>query len=285
MPSLHPCCLVCSLQACQLIANPPTTHAPVRFANRQLGPKLVSAILVDHQAWFTQALENAARFDGNDPRRANLCQANLAGTNLQRAFLDRALLQRVNLHGADLRRADLSSANLEQADLSQSKLQHAFLIKSYLPHANLADANLSHAVADGATLTEANLTHTNLYLTNFVAVTLTGADLHGASLHRTNLYKANMAGARLDKTDLLDVIFEPKPHSLPNVTGLVTAKNLATMSFATFPHALEALRDVLHQAGMLDQERQVSLAIERTVQAKIRKTPWRRSMFEKQQTR
>ena len=273
---------------CLLVASMPSYSQSTddtctsRFANRQLGPKLVSAILVDHQAWFTEALENSARFDGNDPRRANLCQANLAGANLQRAFLDRALLQRVNLHGADLRRADLSSANLEQAELSQSKLQRSLLIKSYLLHANLEEADLSHAVADGATLTQANLIHANLHLTNFVAVTLTNANLRGASLHKTNLYKANMAGSQLDGADLLDVIFEPKRHSLPNVIGLGTAKNLETMSFATLPHALEALREVLHQAGMLDQERQVSLAIQRTVQAKIKKTPWRRSMFEKQ---
>ena len=61
----------------------------------------------------------------------------------------------------------------------------------------------------------------------------------------------------------------------------MTAKNLATMSFATFPHALEALREVLHQAGMLEQERQVSIAIQQTIQAKIKKTPWRKMMFEK----
>ena len=250
-----------------------------RFATRQLGPKLVSAILADHRAWFVEALENVASFDADDPRWANLCRANLAGANLQRAFLDRALMQQTNLHRADLQRADLSSANLTQADLSESKLQHAFLVKSNLQQANLKEANLSQATADGATLTEANLTHTNLYLTNFVAVTLRNTVLHGASLHQTNLYKANMADAELDEADLLGVIFEPKAHSLPNVAGLITAKNLATMSFATFPHALEALRVVLHQAGMLEQERQVSLAIERTVQAKIKKTPWRKRMF------
>lgn len=124
------CILAISVSAAGQALNDQACRS--RFANRQLGPKLLAAILVDHQAWFTQALENAARFDENDPRRANLCRANLAGANLQRAFLDRAFLQEANLHGADLRQADLSSANLVRADLSQSKLQHAFLVKSSL---------------------------------------------------------------------------------------------------------------------------------------------------------
>jgi hypothetical protein len=75
------CVTVISALSCLLIASIPAHSQSAddtctsRFASRQLGPKLVSAILVDHQAWFAEALENKARFDNSDPRRANLSRA------------------------------------------------------------------------------------------------------------------------------------------------------------------------------------------------------------------
>jgi hypothetical protein len=55
-------------------------------------------------------------------------------------------------------------------------------------------------------------------------------------------------------------LYEPKLGRLPEIVSLRTAKNLETMRFDNFPHALEDLRREFKKVGFKEQERQISYA-------------------------
>jgi hypothetical protein len=148
-------------------------------------------------------------------------------------------LSRANLSRAPLTKANFSAANLTKADLSKAFAQDAHFSGAKLSKADLSKANLSGADLSDADLSKADLTR---------------ADLSGAKL-----IAANLSGA-----DVGDVVFEPKPDSLPLLNTLVLARNLHKMKYQTIPIALENLRQKFKEAGMRNQVREITYAIQRS---------------------
>lgn len=123
--------------------------------------------------------------------------------------------------GKEGRRADLSEANLALADLRGAYLRGADLSWANLSEADLFEANLTRAILSGANLTQAKL------------------------------YRA----------DLFEVYFEPKLGTLPDLVSVAFAKNLSSVQFLVFPHALVELREAFKKAGFRRQEREITYAI------------------------
>jgi len=104
----------------------------------------------------------------------------------------------------------------------------------------------------GATLINVNLGGTNL----------TKAILAGANLTNANLMRATLTEAELEEANLTKAIYEPNPGSVPHIPKIATAKNLSTLTFRSSPHGLIELREGLKKAGLREQERQITYAIE-----------------------
>jgi hypothetical protein len=177
----------------------------------------------------------------------------------------RLVLKGADLWKANLQGADLNFANLQGADLSKTNLQGAYLVYANLQGAyltpKLQGAYLTYANLQGAYLSDANLQGAYLSETN-----LQGADLSETNLQGADLNFANLQGADLSKTNLQGAIYEPKPGALPNILRLRTARNLETLQFRDSPHALEELKQAFKQAGMRQQEQEITHAIKRSEQ-------------------
>ncbi len=85
--------------------------------------------------------------------------------------------------------------------------------------------------------------------------------LRKASLGEVHLKGANLWGAYLE-----GVLYEAKLGALPDIVSLKSAEHLETMRFEESPHALEELRQAFKQAGMRQQEREITYAIKRSEQ-------------------
>jgi len=168
-----------------------------------------------------------------DERRANLCMANLRNVNLSGAYLWSA-----NLCRADLFKANLSGASLQEADLSGAILDVADLSGAILEVADLSGAFLG--LAD-----------------------LSGVDLNWA----------NLSGANLSLAKLKSVNFELKPNALPDIHSMGRARFLSEMRYESSPHSLVELREALKKAGLRQQEREITYAIEHTK----RQLVWKKS--------
>jgi len=155
----------------------------------------------------------------------------------KKADLSEALLVYVNLSGAHLSIANLSGAFLAGTNLIRAHLDFANLSWAYLREANLSGSNLINANLSGANIEEANLS---------------GADLGGANLSGAVLRKAKLSGAW----------FEPQPETLPGASNLLYIQGLASLRFeGESSYGLMELRKIFKEAGMRDQERQVTYAL------------------------
>jgi hypothetical protein len=157
--------------------------------------------------------------------------------------------------GKEGQRVNLSQTCLAGANLEWTNLRRANLLR-----ANLSDASLFDADLVGANLKEADLSRANLYL----------ADLAGANLQGVDLTKANLIGVNLRRA-----IFEPKLGSLPNISSLFGVQGLSTLIYINSPHGLMELREAYKKAGMREQERQVTYALNHSRQEKL----WREGGF------
>lgn len=133
-----------------------------------------------------------------------------------------------NLCEADLRKAQLAKANLRRANLVRAKLREA----------DLNGANLSRS-------------------------DLRGANLRWAILTNTDLHETKLRDADFREADLAFSVFEPEPGSLPITREITRARNLSQMTFNNSPHALVELREEFKRAGMWEQERAITFAINR----------------------
>jgi Pentapeptide repeats (8 copies) len=200
-------------------------------------PEELAIVLRNHQTW----LESGR--DRRDHQRANLCRANLQQVDLSRVNLQQADLSKANLWVA-LHEANLQGANLKGSHLTDANLQGDDLSGADLQGVHLHGANLQGAFLSGAKLEGANLSHANLQ----------GAKLVGTKLQEAELFRANLAGA----------VFETQPASLPNIPSLARAVNLDQLTFHVSPHTLLELREAFKKAGLREQERQITYAIEHT---------------------
>jgi hypothetical protein len=190
-------------------------------------------ILNDHNLWLAS---NGIEGKKADLGGANLIRATLIGANLSKANLSGARLYEANLSRAHLSWANLSKAELFYSNLSEAKLTWANLSGAKLSWANLSGADLWQADLSGAVLSKANLSRA------FLSAYLSGA----------NLFGANLTGA----------MFEPQPGSLPSASNLLYLKGLDTLKFRGMAsYGLMELRENFKKAGMRDEERQVTYAL------------------------
>jgi uncharacterized protein YjbI with pentapeptide repeats len=220
-------------------------------------------------------------------KNEDLCKVDLSDAHLDHAHLSGAHLVGANLSGADLSSADLTGAHLDDANLSFANLYDAKLADANLFQAKLNGAALQWANLSGANLGVANLSGAYLNGANLSGAKLTGANLSGADLKRANLSGANLTDANLDGADLLGANLSGATLWFTSVAGarLAYTTNLTQAFYApasappdsyvagiqglstvTFPPGEETglvqLRDLLQKAGLRDDEREATFAIE-----------------------
>ena len=162
----------------------------------------------------------------------------------------------------DLSKAHLAGANLSKAVLTKANLSNAFL----------RDANLSNAFLAEVNLSSANLVRTNLSNANLGRANLENANLINANLNEARLISTNLSNAQLWDANLSKAIFEIEPGSLPNLPSIARAKNLSTLTYQNSRHALIELRNAFKEAGLRDQEREITYAVNYTDRLKWDKT-------------
>lgn len=203
---------------------------------------------------------SGANLAGADLSKANLIKANLIRANLQGAHLIEANLRNATLNDADMREAVLNGSRLRKANLSgarlwYAKLNKAELMKAKLNKAELWKAELKNALLRGAILIEARLSETNLNKT----------DLRDANLRKTKILNTNLKKASLERVELNGAIFEPQPGTVPGVVSLLGIKGLDSLTFTgNSSFGLMELRKTYKEAGMRDEERQVTFSLNYT---------------------
>jgi uncharacterized protein YjbI with pentapeptide repeats len=193
------------------------------------------------------------------PVQANLCNANLNGATLNGATLDSADLRSANLNGARLDGAYLNGANLEGAHLNGARLYGA----------HLNGANLNFAYLNGVNLYGADLSKARLYGAHLNHAVLSGVDLSGADLTQANLRGVDLRGANVSKAKLaaIDLTgayyarFGAPDPDVGDIKGLSTLRFLGREEIAGLVQLQKAFQD----AGLRDDEREVTSAIERNI--------------------
>jgi|CXWL01.1.fsa_nt_gi uncharacterized protein YjbI with pentapeptide repeats len=235
---------------------------------------------------------NGANLGGADLTSAHLFMddfrgANLAGIILRNVRLSNADLSGSSLVKADLSKSDLPGANLTGANLNEAKLSGAYLIEADLSGASLSQADLSGASMYKATLDGANLILANLTGANLVRVKMRGANLKLANLTGANLAAANLTEADLSGTHLKGTVFPEailtatifEPATNPEPTAVLRAVGLSTMRYLSNRHGLAALRQDLVNAGLRQEEREVTYALKHSdrVENWQKKTIWEKT--------
>jgi uncharacterized protein YjbI with pentapeptide repeats len=249
------------------LEKPPGKPWTGKLKGKEITQADLDKILSEHKLWVESKGEKG---DQADLRKSSLREANLSGANLGYANLSGAFLLEANLSGAKLFKADMSRARLFKGNLSGANL-----FEANLSGANLAEADLSRASMDGANLSGADLARANLSRANLYKANLSAAVLWNANLNKANLYEADLSRANLSKTsldsaeiweaNLSGVRFEPQPGTLPGVTSLLKIKGLDSLTFTgTSSFGLMELRKIYKEAGMRDEERQVTFSLNHT---------------------
>jgi uncharacterized protein YjbI with pentapeptide repeats len=219
---------------------------------------------------------------------AKLVEADLKGAKLSRANLIGANLENAALHDADLSNAEMSKVNLSGAFLNPANLSGARLPESFLANANFSGADLTRASFYASNLTNAAFIGANLRDANFASANLTEADLSRTDMSRAvlinanlqdaylrdaNLSAANLSGANLSGSymagvnlsgtnlsgaDLSEALFEPA--TVPPVASFQGVRGLDKLWWDTSPHSLVLLRHAFKEAGLRQQEREVTYA-------------------------
>jgi hypothetical protein len=98
---------------------------------------------------------------------------------------------------------------------------------------------------------------------------LSGADLYKAILSGATLIQTNTTGADFRRADLANVIFQPKPGSVPDGSKFVEVEGLPSLRYKDSPQGLKDLREAFQKAGMREQERQVTYALNHNRREKL----------------
>jgi uncharacterized protein YjbI with pentapeptide repeats len=232
---------------------------------------IAATIVVRPTAAFEQ--EDLAKLrSSNSCQGCDLSAADFSQADLEEAYLPEADLSQAKLPGAKLRMARLEGAHLAgaalgEADLSEAYAPGADFTKANLASANLAEAFLRGANFEGAYLWRASLPGAMLYRAIFRNARLRETDLTGANLSRADLAEANLmetdlTGVNLRWADLSGALFEPK--GIPEARDLFGAEGLATLYWFRSPEGLLLLQVAFMEAGMRQQEREVTYALKRS---------------------
>ena len=138
------------------------------------------------------------------------------------------------------------------ADLDRILQAHDFWLKSNGKEGKRADLSL-------AMLKEADLRGADLREAFLIGANLSGADL----------YKADLSGAKLSGAKLSGAFFDPKPGTASDVTLLVNIRGLTSLRYKNSPHGLVELREAYKKAGMREQERELTYALNHTRREKL----------------
>lgn len=234
--------------------------------------------------WEVADLSGIPAWVKSDKRRANLCGADLSGIDLSGSKLRFAVfrdakLVRANFRVADLYGADFRQANLGGANLTEAKLGNADFRKAHIDGANLSRANLHFANLtgvktksvnfSGADLSSAKLINSVFTGAHFNGANLTYADLSGASVGLSDLSGAvldgtNLTDAQLQSVDVNQTNLEPRSGWKPKFDDLMGWHNLSQMTYRDSPQGLVLIRKIFKDAGLREQEQQVTYAIKHT---------------------
>ena len=200
---------------------------------------------------------------GKEGQLADLSNANLNGVKLGKVRVNFANLSRISLSNANLSQAllmytDMSGANLSQADLSGT---------------NFWDSDLSGANFNAANLSEARIIGGKMQGADFYWANLNKAYLRGTDLRGANLDSADLAGTTFWGVDLSRCNFEPKP-GLTDITHWVSLKGLSSLTYKKSSHGLVELREIFKKAGMREQEREVTFALNHNRRLNLWKQGW-----------
>jgi uncharacterized protein YjbI with pentapeptide repeats len=234
-----------------------------QYKGKTLTAEELTKVLANHRVWLEERAHGKVKPDAADDQRVNLCGADLRGANLEGAELRDANLSEAFLSDANLQEASLSSANLQgaflgYANLRGASLDDANLQGAFLGYANLQGAFLGYANLRGASLDEADLQGASLLGAKLQKAYLIGANLQEASLRDANLEEASLRAANLQH-----VFFEPIPEALPSISFVARAQHLADITFS-LPLAAVELREAFRKAGLRDQQRALTRAINYT---------------------
>lgn len=185
----------------------------------------------------------------------------LAGARLAGCVLNELDLTNIDLTGADLRNVTATGATLTKGDLSHSLLEGAQLTTE-MRGTNLTGIWWPHAALAGADLANANLMWAQMEEADLSGATLSSAVLSYARMPRATVVGTGLSEAQLRGSDLSSAIFEPLPGQIPGMSDLMLAPYLAGLRFKDSPHALVALRKAFKEAGLRQQERALTFAIE-----------------------
>jgi uncharacterized protein YjbI with pentapeptide repeats len=223
-----------------------------------------------HNLWVSSKHQQGEKADfharGLRESPADLSCVDLPDFRLAGADLRGTGFVAADLSGADLSGADLRLANLTDADLSGAKLDGANL-EGDNPS---AATDLSHARMKGASFIRAKLKYAlfldqaDLRDAQLGEAELPGANFTGALLAGVDVTKAQFDGSTdLEKAELASLVFEPAV--LPDAENIYDASGLELLTFANGDKkALTALRNSFHDDGYVDQERQITYALQHT---------------------
>lgn len=230
----------------------------------------LALVLARHKEWLSMPWREQ---DLNDERRANLCDADLHGDMLAKAA-QQAGLREVNLanavlNGASLFEAKLNGAVLNVAELNGADLTNAKLFGADLRGAELNGAHLGQANLNGANLSEAKLNCLSPDAPNLEerkCAILQDTDLSDANLFRAELIGAHLvrtvlAGSKFSYAKIGGALFEPA--SAPDKGHVSGIEGIPSVRFREGRHSgLVQLRDALKEAGLRDEEREATFALE-----------------------
>jgi hypothetical protein len=148
-------------------------------------------------------------------------------------------------------------ADLRHAKLNDAYLSAASLIGAKLNVADLSDADLTDAELGGATLIGAKLNDANL----------SGADLTGANLSDADLHEVVLSKARIGGATLTNAYYARYGELDPDVGGIVGLSTLKEITDLEGLSGLIQLKNALQNAGLRDDERQVTNIIQRSITA------------------
>lgn len=203
-----------------------------RFFGKKPDSETISLVLKKHKLWVLEGMKS-----DEDVRIANFC-----GASLKERYLPGVTLRKAKLWGINLQKANLERADLQEAMIPFGLLQGAKFLK-----ANLENSNLSFS---------------HLEKTNFTDANFQSAMLIGAKIQGINFSEANLKGARVSNIDFQNVVLQLKPGGIPFIPDFGNAINISKILYDTSPHTLIELRKGFKEAGMRQQEREITYAIE-----------------------
>lgn len=144
---------------------------------------------------------------------------------------------------------NFQSTTFKGGDLGGRDFNFAMLRYATFDEVNLAASEIESAIVADATFRRSNLSQ----------VSFRDSDLRHAVFDESVLTEARFDGANLNSAE-----WDPKPGTLPNMASLASAQNLHGLRYRKTSQQLGELREALYKAGLPDQARQVTFAIERT---------------------